>query len=606
MPHSLMCALRIPLVAVSILVLLWLTMNYATSQAHSAATIVTDIPIIAPARQKDAPALPSQQPRQAAAVRTTAEIAKPITVTLRAATAQMIQDLHLLSGIHSAALGPAIIVTKTVGLGTDCASTSQLILAGTSEVVYCYVIINTGSITMEWHTMIDDKIGMLAADYYYPLAPFGTPDSVAYITLPITVDKTVRNLLTWTASDANQENAVTATAAAEVIIPTIELTTTVGTDPKSCANEHTLSTLPSTAVSICYRVKNTSPISLPIQTLEDRSIGFLFQNEVDPLAPGEERSIHRTTIVTQSITSVITWTSATANGIAAHDVDNIVIQVPSIALRATVDKGATECPTAKTITVSYNDLITVCYLVTNTGGHLLNHHVITDSFYSYPAFDALLLPHESFGVTVTIPVTESQVVHSSWRASGGNGLLALSEDTFTVVVTSETTVEIHVFYDVDAQGTQNDLEPGIPNVDVILISPTSQRYTATTDSKGVALFLKLPEVGDFRTTVVTATLPKDFVSTDKQARVQVDRDQHSTKYMGFASPPGTDSDADKTTDRTEGSYDFDKDGIPNYLDLDSDNDGIPDAVECGQDLNRNGFTDCLDTDRMLFLPTISR
>lgn len=399
---------------------------------------------------------------------------------------------------------------------------------------------------------------------------------------------------------------MTATAAAEVVIPTIALTTTVGTDPNSCGNDHTISTFPSTTVSICYRVKNSSPIPLSIQSLEDSSVGFLFQHEVNPLAPGEERTVRRTTIATQTITSIITWTSATADGIEAKAVDSITIQVPSIELRATVGTGTTQCPITKTVTVSYRDLVTVCYLVTNTGGHLLNHHQITDSYYSYPAFDYPLVPNQSFGVTVTFPATETQIFHSVWQASSSNGLLARSEDTFTVVVANETTVEIQVFYDVDAQGRQNDLEPGIPNVDVILISPTSQRYTATTDSDGMALFLKLPEVGNFQTSVVTTTLPKGFISTDKQARIQVDRDKHITKYMGFASPPGTDSDGDAYSDRAEGSFDFDLDSIPNYLDIDSDNDGILDIDECNQDLDKDGIMDCLDTDRVIFLPTINR
>jgi uncharacterized repeat protein (TIGR01451 family) len=39
-------------------------------------------------------------------------------------------------------------------------------------------------------------------------------------------------------------------------------------------------------------------------------------------------------------------------------------------------------------------------------------------------------------------------------------------------------------------------------------------------------------------------------------------------------------------------YDFDGDGIPNYLDLDSDNDGIPDVVEAGLlDANNDGLVD---------------
>jgi len=518
----------------------------------------------------------------------------------------MIQEhFGSLGEIYSAASGPAIIITQTVGLAPNCATTSQLILPGPAEVVYCYIIMNIGSVPMEQHYLSDDRFGPWDM-IQYPLAPFGTPESSAYFTWSVPVDQSISNLLIWTATDESHENAATATATAEIIIPTIELTTTVGTDPNNCGKEHTLSAFANTAVSICYHVKNTSPIALPIQALEDSNVGYLFQNQADSLAPGEERNIRRTTIATQTITSVITWTSATANGIEIQAVDSITIQVPSISLRSTVGTDLTGCPLTKSITVPYNSLVTLCYLITNTGGHLLSHHVITDTYYSYPAFDAPLLPGASFAVTVTLPATETKVFNSAWRASGGSGLLAISEDTFTVVVTTETTVEIHIYYDVDAQGKRNDLERGIPNVDVVLISPSQRHYTATTDINGIALFLKLPEVGNFEATVVTSTLPEGYFLTDKRTRFLVRPNAYVIEHIGFTSPPGTDSDGDGFSDRWEGAYDFDLDGIPNYLDLDSDNDGILDAIECHFDIDKDGNVDCLDTDRFLFLPMINQ
>lgn len=45
----------------------------------------------------------------------------------------------------------------------------------------------------------------------------------------------------------------------------------------------------------------------------------------------------------------------------------------------------------------------------------------------------------------------------------------------------------------------------------------------------------------------------------------------------------TDQDGDGIPDNVESSDDFDKDGLPNYLDTDSDGDGVDDAVEAGPD-----------------------
>lgn len=620
MPHTLPCVLRIPIIALIAMIVLWLSICYSAAQASQPAAAKINAPTvhhILAKRSFDAGGDVSQRNTFYTSLPQTYKSAVPMspmqdettvpTVTLQPATEGMLQQLFAHSAdVQSASIGPEIIVTKTVGLGSNCATNNELIITNTMQVVYCYVVVNTGNITLTHHTFVDDKIGTLAVGYGYELPPFGTLASGAYFTLPITIDKTVRNRLSWTATTPTEDVAVTSSAEALVVIPTLALTATVGTDVGNCGKQHTLSTFPDTAIAICYRVQNPNPIPLPIHTLEDSTTGFLFQDELAPLAPGEKRSVQRTTIATQTITSIITWTSKAENGVATRAVDSVTIQVPSIQLRATVGVGTTECPDTKSVTISYATPITLCYLVTNTGGHLLNSHTITDSYYTYPALEYSLLPGTSLGVTVTVPATSSQIVESHWEARGISNLLALADDTITVVVTSATNVAIHVYYDVDARGTINDMEPGLADVDVILQSPTNHIYTATTDSQGIAHFIGLPEIGTFVTSVVTKTLPANYQQTTKQARIEVDRDSEMLKYMGFASPPGTDSDKDTIPDRTEGSYDFDRDGIPNYLDIDADADGYPDKVEGTGDVDGDGFPNYLDPDLYIFLPLISQ
>ncbi|MDC3353946.1 gliding motility-associated C-terminal domain-containing protein, partial [Schleiferiaceae bacterium] len=48
--------------------------------------------------------------------------------------------------------------------------------------------------------------------------------------------------------------------------------------------------------------------------------------------------------------------------------------------------------------------------------------------------------------------------------------------------------------------------------------------------------------------------------------------------------------------QTEGYFDFDGDGLANFLDLDSDGDGIPDSVETAADADGDGFPNFLDLD----------
>ncbi|MDB4297737.1 sulfatase [Flavobacteriaceae bacterium] len=72
------------------------------------------------------------------------------------------------------------------------------------------------------------------------------------------------------------------------------------------------------------------------------------------------------------------------------------------------------------------------------------------------------------------------------------------------------------------------------------------------------------------------------------------------KNKAFELPEGMkelkrDFDCDGIADEVEGFGDFDKDGIPNYLDKDSDNDGKSDRKEKTDDDNNNGKPDYLDS-----------
>ena len=63
---------------------------------------------------------------------------------------------------------------------------------------------------------------------------------------------------------------------------------------------------------------------------------------------------------------------------------------------------------------------------------------------------------------------------------------------------------------------------------------------------------------------------------------------------------------DGIPDAIEGTNDFDRDGIPNYLDLDSDGDGISDEAEGTVDSDRDGRPDFLDPVLEEYQPTTCR
>jgi len=94
---------------------------------------------------------------------------------------------------------PALTLDKTVG--TDpavCATTQQIAVQDdVDEVTYCFKVTNTGGLTMTTHGLEDDKLGVLATDLDYTLAP-GASTFITH-TVPAPTIKTT-NVATWTAS----------------------------------------------------------------------------------------------------------------------------------------------------------------------------------------------------------------------------------------------------------------------------------------------------------------------------------------------------------------------------------------------------------------------
>jgi hypothetical protein len=93
---------------------------------------------------------------------------------------------------------PSIALTKTVGLdNTTCAASSVLAVGQPStEVYYCYTVMNTGDVTFTTHDLDDDMLGSILSGFPFVLGP-GESTSVFPVTETITT--TVTNVATWTA-----------------------------------------------------------------------------------------------------------------------------------------------------------------------------------------------------------------------------------------------------------------------------------------------------------------------------------------------------------------------------------------------------------------------
>ncbi len=120
-------------------------------------------------------------------------------------------------------LVPAIVMTKTVGVVPGvCATTSSITVPGAgADVYYCYEVMNTGNVTLNFHDLVDDQLGTLFTGLMYPLGPGDSVDTVAAgLEFSATITQTTVNSATWTAFNDSQQQA-TADSSATVTVSSV-------------------------------------------------------------------------------------------------------------------------------------------------------------------------------------------------------------------------------------------------------------------------------------------------------------------------------------------------------------------------------------------------
>jgi len=110
----------------------------------------------------------------------------------------------------------SIAVAKTVGTTPGvCAATSAITVAPGTTVYYCYTVTNTGTLTLDLHTLVDDQLGTIFSGLSYALTPGSSVNTVAAgVTVSAVMNVTTTNVATWTASTTSgvsSEGTATAT-----------------------------------------------------------------------------------------------------------------------------------------------------------------------------------------------------------------------------------------------------------------------------------------------------------------------------------------------------------------------------------------------------------
>ena len=239
-------------------------------------------------------------------------------------------------------LEPSILITKTVGLvdGVCAATTSLEVPAGTT-VYYCYTVTNTGNVTLTHHDLVDDVLGVILEDYFFPLAPGESVNTVAAgLSIPAVIDTTTTNTAVWTATDPTGGFSATASASATVIVASIEIVKTVGTVDGVCAGTSEITVPEGTTVYYCYTVTNTGDVTLNLHDLDDDVLGTILSGFNFALAPGASvntvaAGLSIPYVANASVTNTATWTAYNANGPSVTATATATVNVEPTAVSVT-------------------------------------------------------------------------------------------------------------------------------------------------------------------------------------------------------------------------------------------------------------------------------
>lgn len=133
-----------------------------------------------------------------------AVISRPATpqrpIELRPTTSEAAGDYEVLGTA-------AITLSKTVGTNldpNDCAVDETISVPAGTTVQYCYFVTNTGTEVLNFHTLVDDQLGVLFQDFPFVL----NVGASAFATVQVQIDDTVTNNATWSAKISNTADPV--------------------------------------------------------------------------------------------------------------------------------------------------------------------------------------------------------------------------------------------------------------------------------------------------------------------------------------------------------------------------------------------------------------
>ncbi|MFN8489793.1 MAG: SdrD B-like domain-containing protein [Caldilineaceae bacterium] len=291
-----------------------------------------------------------------------------------------------------------------------------------------------------------------------------------------------------------------------------------------------------------YVITNTGGVTLTNLGLTDDKLGTITCNEgpIPNLAPNQ----HFTCTVNGTATTVgqyanigtITANWTNPNGVftvTSTDPSHYFGSQPGITLQKTVYAGhnaGASCPGSELVTGKVGDPVTYCFVVTNTSNTYLTGIKLDDTTLGIARANLTLVsgteplaPNASliFYYETTLSKNLVNTAVTTGTPSDSNGTPIPGQNNVSAQDTAEVQVTPSlplgslgdtVWQDTNGNGVQDNGEPGIPNVKLILIDSNGVTKTVTTDQNGVYHFTDLP-AGNYTVRVDATTLPPGLQQT---------------------------------------------------------------------------------------------
>ena len=315
-----------------------------------------------------------------------------------------------LLGDVTPAYAQEVVITKTVGVASGCATTQEITATVGTLVYYCFTIQNTSAISYTQYvyqdTFLSRTFTTTAQSGGFPPGSILVRTSVEIGSLgPLRLLEGVTNTVLLTATAGNDVTATAQSSArVNLVAPTplvaaVLITKTVGTTPNVCATAQEVTVNRGEPVYFCFTITNVGNVPYTQYVFEDNTLLHTYTTR-GVYWPGAVITRTNTAFtslgpVTPSL-SVTNTVSLVASGpySVAEDIDRAHVTViqpppePSIQVTKTVGLVSGACATESTIQVTSSTPVYFCISVKNTGNTYYTQVVLKDDLLTDPPFSA--------------------------------------------------------------------------------------------------------------------------------------------------------------------------------------------------------------------------